>query len=47
MTPGILENFVEKSEEYEVLFNKLCTRAKDDLEVSTLNFMEKAKSTRH
>ena len=33
MTPGILENFVEKSEEYEVLFNKLCTRAKDDLEL--------------
>jgi hypothetical protein len=34
MTPGILENFVEKSEEYEDLFNNLCTRAKDDLELS-------------
>ncbi|MGR8998548.1 MAG: hypothetical protein ACU88J_05825, partial [Gammaproteobacteria bacterium] len=34
MTPGILENFVEKSEEYEDLFNKLCTRDKNDLEIS-------------
>ena len=42
MTPGILESFVEKSEEYEDLFNKLCTRAKDDLELS--NCIEKVKA---
>jgi len=33
MKPGTLDSLIEKSEEYEQLFNKLRERSKDDTEL--------------